>query len=69
MVIEKFLALSMIAFGLSASAAEMPPVEQTRQGAGRGARRRVRWLRQHLNRRSGRGESAANERHGMESPD
>jgi hypothetical protein len=46
MVIEKFLALSMIALGLAASAAD--PLQPQAARPARGGRRRVRWLRQHL---------------------
>jgi hypothetical protein len=48
MVIEKFLALSMIAFGLAASAVDATRTQPVRSDNPRGGRRRVRWLRQHL---------------------
>ena len=48
MVIEKFLALSMIAFGLAASAVDVRRTQPARSDNPRVGRRRVRWLRQHL---------------------
>jgi hypothetical protein len=55
MVIEKFLAISMIALGLAAQhRTAMADIAQEIRGGARSTRRRVRWLRQNMGRRPGR---------------
>ena len=54
MVIEKFLALSMIALGLAAQQSPtLASIAQDIRSGGRNTRRRVRWLRQNMGRRPG----------------
>jgi hypothetical protein len=54
MVIEKFLAISMIALGLAAQqSSTLASIAQDIRSGGRNTRRRVRWLRQNMGRRPG----------------
>lgn len=53
MIIEKFLAVSMIALGLTTTDPMGQAGRSRRRRTMRSFRRRVRWLRQHLDRRAG----------------
>ena len=52
-IIEKFLAVSMIALGITAGGPMAEAGRNRRRRTMRSFRRRVRWLRQHLERGSG----------------